>query len=399
MMTDVQKPSLRLSRTRVVLIGAAAALAAAWYGWRWFSPSESAAADAPKASRAIPVETAVVQRADIPVYLEGLGTVQAFNTVKITARVDGQIQKIAFVEGQTVKKGDLLVQIDPRPYRAALEQALAARDKDTAQLANAKRDLERYQMLAPQELVSRQTLDAQRALVDQIDAQLKSDQATIDNARTQLAYTTITAPIRARTGIRLVDPGNIVRAADSTGIVMLTQMQPISVIFTLPEDDLSAVNAALKQGSVPVVALSRDGKTELDRGTIALVDNQIDPTTGTIRLKATFANRSRNLWPGQFVNVRTLLKTEHNVLTIPSVAVQRGRTGVFAYVIRADSTVEARPITIGREHGTAVVVDSGLKDDARVVTSNQYRLQPNAHVRVVAAAAQVQAPPAPDGAR
>lgn len=395
-MADTRKALARLSRTRVVMIGAAVALAAAWY-WQRFSPAENAAADPPKTSRAIPVETAVARRADVPVYLEGLGTVQAFNTVKVTARVDGQIQKIAFVEGRIVKKGELLVQIDPRPYRAALEQALAARDKDAAQLANAKRDLERYQMLAPQELVSQQTLDAQRALVAQIEAQLKGDQATIDNARTQLAYTTITAPIRARTGIRLVDPGNIVRAADSTGIVVLTQMQPISVIFTLPEDDLSAVNAALKRGPVTVVALSRDGKTELDRGTIALLDNQIDQTTGTIRLKATFPNQERILWPGQFVNVRTLLKTEHDVLTIPSVAVQRGRTGVFTYVVRADSTVEAQPITIGREHGTSVVVESGLKDDARVVTSNQYRLQPNAHVRVVAAAAQEHAPP--DGAR
>ena len=395
-MARIRSASLRLSSTRAVMIGVAVAIGAVLY-WQRLTLPQSAAADPPRTPAAVPVETAVATRADVPVHLEGLGTVQAFNTVKVTARVDGQIEKVGFVEGQTVKQGDVLLQIDPRPYRAALEQALAAKDKDAAQLANAERDLDRYEMLAPQDLVSQQTLDAQRALVAQIEAQLKGDEATIESARTQLDYTTITAPIRARTGIRLVDPGNIVHAADSTGIVVLTQMQPISVIFTLPEDDLSAVNTALSQGPVTVVALSRDSKQELDRGSVALVDNQIDQATGTIRLKATFPNRHRVLWPGQFVNVRALLKTEHDVLTIPSAAVQRGRDGVFTYVVRPDSTVEMRPITIGRESETSVVVKSGLEDGARVVTSNQYRLQPNTRVRVVAAAERQPATPAQSG--
>jgi membrane fusion protein, multidrug efflux system len=284
-----------------------------------------------------------------------------------------------------VKKGAFLAQIDPRPYRAALEQAIAAKDKDAAQLANAERDLKRYEMLAPHDLVSRQTLDTQRALLAQTKAQLEGDRAAIDSARTQLDYTTITSPIEGRTGIRQVDPGNVVHAADTTGIVAITRLQPISVIFALPEDDLNAVATAMAKGPVTVVALPRDGETELDRGTIALIDNQIDQSTGTIRLKATFPNPHDRLWPGEFVNMRTLLKTVRNALTIPSAAVERGPDGAFTYVVRPDSTVDAQAITIGEENGTSVVVKSGLQDGARVVTSNQYRLQNKARVRIVAA--------------
>jgi membrane fusion protein, multidrug efflux system len=401
MMANVRKttlPLIGISRTRAVMIGAAVLLGAAFY-WQRLTPAPSAAADAPKTPPAIPVETALTQRADVPVYLEGLGTVQAFYTVKVTPRVDGQLQKIGFVEGQTVQKGAFLAQIDPRPFRAALEQAIATKDKDAAQLVNAERDLDRYKMLAPDDLVSRQTLDTQRALVAQIKAQLEGDQAAIDSARTQLGYTTITSPIRGRTGIRQVDPGNVVHASDTAGIVVITQMQPISVIFALPEDDLSAVSAAMARGAVKVVALPQDGETELDRGTIALIDNQIDQATGTIRLKATFPNPHDRLWPGQFVNMRTLLKTERNALTIPSAAVERGPDGVFAYVVRPDSTVDAQLITIGEESGTSVVVKSGLQDGARVVTSNQYRLQPNARVRVVTAAARKSPAAARKGSR
>jgi len=398
-MANVRKttfPLIGMSRTRAVMIGAALLLGAAFYGQR-LTPAPSAAAGPPETPPAIPVETALTKRADVPVYLEGLGTVQAFYTVKVTPRVDGQLQKIGFVEGQTVKKGAFLAQIDPRPYQAALEQAIAAKDKDAAQLVNAERDLDRYKMLAPHDLVSRQTLDTERALVAQIKAQLEGDQAAIDSARTQLDYTTISSPIQGRTGIRQIDPGNVVHASDTTGIVVITQMQPISVIFTLPEDDLSAVSTALAKGPVTVVALPRDSKAALDRGTIALIDNQIDQATGTIRLKATFPNPHDTLWPGEFVNMRTLLKTERNALTIPSAAVQRGPGGVFAYVVRPDSTVDAQAITIGEEMGTSVVVKSGLQDGARVVTSNQYRLQPNARVSVVAAAAAAHGSPAAVG--
>ncbi len=371
--------SLKPGRTRSVMI-AAALLLGLWFWLHWLAEQKAEAAK-PKAPQGIAVDVAPAKRAEVPLYAEGLGSVQAFYTVTITPRVDGQLMKVGFTEGQTVHKGDLLAQIDPRPYRAALEQALGTRDKDQALLENAKRDLERYEMLAPQDLASKQTVDTQRALVAQTAAQIKSDQAAVDNARTQLDYTTITSPIQGRTGIRLVDPGNNVHATDTTGIVVVTQLQPISVIFTLPEDGLPAMSEAMAQGSVSVAALSRDGKSELDRGTVSLIDNQIDPTTGTVRIKAVFPNARNTLWPGEFINAKALLQTRHEALTIPASAVQRGPNGVFAYVLRPDSTVEARPLQISEENDDTVVVNEGLKDGEQVVTSNQYRLQPDAKVR------------------
>jgi membrane fusion protein, multidrug efflux system len=329
----------------------------------------------------VSVETATVAQADVPIYLQGLGTVQAFYTVTVTARVDGELQKIAFTEGQTVKKGDLLAQIDPRPNQAAYEQAVAVKAKDMALLENAKRDMERYTILQPQDLASKQTVDTARATVDQINAQVKVDQAIIDNARTQLDYTHIVSPINGRTGIRLVDPGNIVHAADTTGIVVVTQLQPISVIFTLPEEDLGVVSSALSAGEVKVVTLSRDGAQELDQGTLSLIDNEISQATGTARLKATFSNDKNTLWPGQYVNTRVLVRTDRNALTLPSSAVQRGPDGPFTYVVKSDSTVEARPLEIGEDSGGVTIVKKGLALNERVVTTNQYRLQPGAHVR------------------
>jgi multidrug efflux system membrane fusion protein len=372
---------------RVVLIGVTliVLLVVAVYG----------AADAPKRSAAaaggvgqpVRVETALATRGDVPVYLEGLGTVQAFYTVTITPRVDGELMKLGFVEGQMVKPGDLLAQIDPRPFQAALGQAQAARAKDTAQLANARRDLERYISLAPEEFTSEQTLETQRALVAQLEAQLAGDQAAIDNARTQLDYTTIRSPIQGRTGIRLTDPGNIVHATPATGIVVVTQVQPIAVIFTLPADALLAVNAAMASGSVAVTAVSRDGKNVLGAGTVMLIDNQIDQTTGTMRLKAVFPNKDGKLWPGDFVNARVLVQTRRGALTIPSVAVQRGPSGVFAYVVTPDATVQMRPLQIGGESGALTIVEKGLEEGDRVTTNNQYRLQAGAHVSRVEAAA------------
>src|SRR5262249_23808221 len=243
-----------------------------------------------------------------------------------------------------VHKGEVLARIDPRPYQAAFDQAAATREKDVAQLANAKRDLDRYLSLEPQHLASRQQIDTQKALVTQLEAQIQADAAAVENAKTQLSYTNITSPIDGNTGIRLVDPGNIVHAADANGIVVVTQVQPISVLFTLPEDALSQVSSALAAGKVQVVALSRDDKTELDRGTLALIDNQIDQTTGTAKLKATFPNASRKLWPGEFVNARVLVRTEHGALTIPAAALQRGADGPFTYVVKSDSTVEVRKL-------------------------------------------------------
>jgi len=240
-------------------------------------------------------------------------------------------------------------------------------------------------VLAPKNLISEQVLDTQRALVAQLQAQLKVDGAAIDSARTQLEYATITAPFAGRTGIRLVDPGNIVHAADTTGIVVLTQIQPISVVFTLPEDAITQVTQAMAAGELSVTALSRDDRTQLDSGTLALVDNQIDTTTGTVRLKATFQNTHNELWPGQFVNVRILLQQRHDAVTVPSVAVQRGPDGMFAYLVKADSTVDARPIETAEDIDGVTVIVGGLQAGDRVVTTNQYRLQPGASVRVVAA--------------
>jgi multidrug efflux system membrane fusion protein len=340
-----------------------------------------------KAAPSIAVDTATAARADVPVLLQGLGTVQAFYTVTVTARVDGELQRVAFTEGQKVRKGDLLAQIDPRPNQAAYDQAVATKVKDEAQLANARRDFERYTKLQPQDLASKQTVDTQQALVDQLAAQLKVDQAVIDNARTQLDYTRIVSPISGRTGIRLIDPGNIVHAADTTGIVVVTQMQPIAVIFTLPEEDLEAVNAALSAGPVTVTTVSRQGGEELDRGTLTLIDNEIQQATGTLKLKATFDNAHNTLWPGQYVDTRVLVHTDRDAVTIPSSAVQLGPNGPFTYVVKRDSTVEVRPLKLGAQTDAVTVVAAGLALNERVVTSNQYRLQAGTHVTVAAAAA------------
>ena len=374
----------RVSRTRIVM-AAAAALFVLLFALR--GAPEAPAAARPAAAAPVRAETALAVRRDVPVQLEGLGTVQAFYTVTITPRVDGELQSLGFVEGQTVNRGDVLAKIDPRPYRAALDQAVAAKSKDAAQLANAKRDLERYVTLAPQDFTSQQTLETQRALVEQLGAQVAADRAVIDSAKTQLDYTTIRSPIRGRTGIRMVDPGNNVHAAAGTGIVVVTQLQPISVIFTLPEDARLAIAAAMSAGPVPVTAVSRDGKTVLDTGTVALVDNLIDQTTGTIRLKATFPNKDNRLWPGEFVNARVLASVRRGAVTIPSTAVQRGPGGVFAYVVKPDSTIEMRPLRIGEESGAVTVVEKGLAEGERVTTNNQYRLQPGARVQVVQAGA------------
>ena len=385
-------------RTRVVMFGLGLLFLAIMAVNRAADkPGQSASS--PATPQAIRVETAVAARGDIPIYSEGLGTVQAFYTVTVTPRVDGELVKLGFVEGQMVKPGDLLAQIDPRPYQAAYDQAIAAKFKDAAQLANARRDLERYVKLAPEEFTSQQTLETQRALVAQLEAQVVGDQAVIDNARTQLDYTAIRSPIRGRTGIRMTDPGNILHAATSTGIVIVTQLQPISLIFTLPADVLPAASKAMAASPMTVTALSRDGKAVLGKGTVGLIDNQIDQTTGTIRLKATFPNSDSTLWPGEFVNARVVLETRRNALTIPSAAVQRGPNGVFAYVVKADSTVEMRPLEIAEDAGAIAIVEKGLADGERVTTSNQYRLRPGIHVQVVAAAAGTPGNPAGTPAR
>jgi len=374
-------------KPRVVLfsVGALLLLAMTVYGADKQSSASTGNSATAASLQAIRVETALATRNDVPIYVDGLGTVQAFYTVTVSPRVDGELMKLGFTEGQMVKSGDMLALIDPRPYRAALDQAIAAKAKDAAQLANAKLDLKRYADLAPEEFTSKQTLDTQRALVAQIEAQIAADQAGIDSAQTQLDYATIRSPISGLTGIRLVDPGNILHAATATGIVVVTQVQPISVIFTLPADSLQAVRKAMASGVVTVNAVSRDGKGQLGSGSVSLIDNQIDQTTGTMRLKATFPNKENKLWPGDFVDARVLLQTRQHALTIPSSALQRGPDGVFAYVVKADSTIEMRPLTLGEEAGAVSIVEKGLQEGERVTTSNQYRLQPNAHVQVLPA--------------
>lgn len=385
---DTLRSFIRSRRSRTWLLAGLALLVVV--GWHWLPATRSDAAAPTPGPQSIGVDVAPVLRQDVPVYLEGLGTIQAFNTVTVTARVDGELQRIAFEEGQTVKKGDVLAQIDPRPFQASLGQALAAKAKDEAQLQSARADLERYLTLAPENLASKQTLDAQRATVAGLEAQIKGDQASIDNARTQLQYATIVSPIQGRTGIRRVDVGNNVHATDTGGIVVVTQLQPIALIFTLPEDAVGSMGEALNTGQVPVTALSRDGRTELDRGTVLLVDNQIDPSTGTIRIKAVFPNTHNSLWPGQYVDARVLVRTDRGALTVPTSAVQRGPDGMFAYVVRGDSTVEARPLKVGEESGAVMVVEDGLKEGERVVTSNQYRLQPGARVAMSSSPANAQ---------
>ncbi|HEX3843538.1 MAG TPA: efflux RND transporter periplasmic adaptor subunit [Steroidobacteraceae bacterium] len=368
---------IRLSRTRLVM-GVAAVAAIAFFAWLLAPAHASPQRDA--APAAVEVSTAVVQRQSVPIYLQGLGTVQAFYTVKVTAQVNGQLTSVAFREGQQVKRGQLLAQIDPRPFQATLDGARAALAKDDAQLADAHKDLARYTFLEPKKLASQQQVDTQKALVGELKAQIEADQAAIESAATQLSYTRITAPIEGRTGLRQVDPGNIVHSTDTNGIVVLTQLQPITAIFTLPENTLGAVADAMSQGPVQVMALSQ-GK-ELDHGTVELIDNQIDQTTGTIRLKANFPNPKLKLWPGQFVNLRLLVRTDEGALTIPAAALQRGPDGMFVYIVKPDSTVALQPVTVANNSETVAIVTQGLEPGQQVVTSNSFRLQPGTLVRV-----------------
>jgi multidrug efflux system membrane fusion protein len=327
------------------------------------------------------VVAGTVQKKDVAIWLDGLGTVQAFNTVTVRSRVDGELQKLAFTEGQDVKQGDVLAQIDPRPFQAALAQAQAKKTQDEAQLANARRDLARYTELRKEgNYATQQQLDTQRAQVDQLAAAVQMDQAAIDTSQIQLNYTTIASPISGRVGIRQVDQGNIIHAGDANGVVTITQMKPISVLFTLPEANVPAVLQQSAAGPLTVAALDRDNATELARGTLTVVDNTIDQTTGTVKIKATFANDPIRLWPGQFVNVRLLLTTRKDGITVPAQVVQRGPKGAFAYVIGDDNKVEVRTIKVAQMDGGEALVDDGLQPGERVVVDGQSRLQPGTQV-------------------
>ena len=321
----------------------------------------------------IPVTIASGQTADFPVYLNGLGTVQPYRTVTVRSRVDGQIVKVDFRQGRMVQEGDVLAEIDPRLYKAALDQALAKKAQDEANLANAKLDLDRY--ISLKDAATRQQVDTQRAMVDQLTAQVAGDQAAIENAQTQVDYTTIKAPLSGRAGFRTVDPGNIVHASDQTGIVTIVQLQPISVVFTAPEEDVQLINKALEGDDVPVKALSSDGLRILAEGRLALVNNEVDQATGTIGMKATFANKDNVLWPGLSVSTRLLVDTLKQVVVVPDDAVQRGPDGLYVFVVGDDNKVSMRPVTVSHNDEGRSVVERGLTPGEKVVVAGQHRLQ------------------------
>ena len=334
----------------------------------------------------VPVSAAVAQRQDVPIYLTGLGTVQAYNSVIVKSRVDGQIVKINFSEGKDVRTGDVLVEIDPRPYEAALSQAQANKLKDEAQLENARLDFERLSNLIKTNAVSKQQLDAARALLGQLEATVKADQAAIDMAQTQLDYTKIRSPIDGRAGTRLIDIGNVVRTTDTGGIVTINQLNPIFVNFALPADSLSPVRARLKQGDVPVTAQDSN-LVDLSTGTLSVIDNQVNAATGTVTYKATFANGDEVLWPGQFVNVRVELEVRRDVLALPVRAVQQGPDGPFVFVVGPTRVVDKRTIKVGLLNKSTAIVDAGLQPGEIVVTDGQYRIQKGAQVDILANAA------------
>jgi membrane fusion protein, multidrug efflux system len=395
-----------MSKRSILIIVGCLLLMISW--WRWHHHSSTATSQtntpaSPTASgrhgpgggfgAAVPVVAGKVEQKDVPIFLDGLGTVQAFNTVTVRTRVDGELTQVRFQEGQDVKTGDLLAVIDQRPYQAALDQAVAKKAQDEAQLGNAQVILKRNTELLTRKVIDQQTFDSSKFSVDQFQGTVQADQAAIDNAKTQLDYTEIKSPIDGRTGIRLVDVGNVVHAVDSNGIVVITQLQPISVVFTLPEQNLQRIlDQGGANGGLPVEALDRGNTTALDQGSLAVVDNEIDQTTGTVKLKATFPNNELKLWPGKFVNARLILTTRKSATVVPSSVVQRGPQGTYAYVIKPDKSVEMRLIKIAQTEANQALVDNGLQPGEQVVVDGQYKLQPGAHVELTTPPSSSQPP-------
>ena len=371
--------------TRWILLVLAVAGLGYW-GWQRFRGEDHAAAvaNAQKATRnAVRVTVAPVEKTDFPVYLTSLGTVQAFNTVVVRSRVDGQIDKIAFTEGQLVNQGDLLAEIDPRPYQAAHDQAKAKKEQDEANLANINLDLQRFIKLG--EFATRQQLDTQRSNVQQLTAQIAADAAAIANAATQLDYTAIKAPISGVVGLRQVDVGNIINAATQTGIVTIAQIEPIAVIFTAPEEQLPYINEAQAIAPLKTIAITTDGKKPLAEGTLAVVNNQVDSTSGTIRLKAVFANKNHALWPGQSVSTRLLVRTLKDATVIPDDAIQHGTEGLYTFIVNQDNKAELRKVKVSQSIDGRSVVESGLSPGQQVITAGQFKVQPGTLVSTAVA--------------
>jgi len=379
---------MKKSRTiRWVLLVAAIAVAG-YFGWQRFYGPEAAAkaANAQKSAARrppVPVTIAPVDKADFPVYLTGLGTVQGFNTVQVRTRIDGQIDKVAFQEGQLVNQGDLLVEIDPRPFQAALDQAKAKKAQDEANLANANLDLQRFTKLG--EFATRQQTDTQRSTVAQLTAQIAADDAAISNAQTQLDYTQVKAPISGVAGLRQVDIGNIVNASTQTGVVTIAQIEPIAVIFTAPEDQLPYINEAQAVSPLKVIAITTDGKKPLAEGKLAVVNNQVDTTSGTIRLKAVFDNKNHALWPGQSVSTRLLVRTLKGATVVPDDAIQHSTDGLYAYAVSQDNKAELRKVKVSQSIDGRSVVDQGLTPGERVITGGQFKVQPGTVVTTAVA--------------
>jgi len=381
---------------RIVLLLVAAALIAgvAFFVNRRTARNQAGAARDQQAAagRPVPVVSGVVQKRDVPIYLDGLGSVVAFKTVTVRTQVDGRLDQVLFREGQAVRQGDLLARIDSRPFQNQLHQAEGALARDRAQLQGAKVNLERYQKLAQDKLIAQQQADDQAALVGQLEGAVELDRAQIDAAKLNIDYANIRSPIEGVTGVRIVDPGNIVHAADQSGLVILTQLDPIAVLFSLPQDDLPRVMTELARNPLPVEAWSRDGAQKLAEGRLALVDNQINAATATLRLKAVFPNPQRLLWPNQFVKARLLLTVRKDALTVPATVPQRGPEGTFAYVIQPDQTVQARPIEVESSEGDLAIVARGLSEGEQVVVDGQSQLRPGSKVQARPSLSQARPP-------
>ena len=385
---------MKTSRTFVWILVIAAAAGAGYYVWERYQSGRQAAdkaANAQKSARpAVRVTTAPVQKADFPVYLTGLGTVQGFNTVQVRTRVDGQIDKVAFTEGQMVNQGDLLVEIDPRPFQAALDQAKAKKAQDEASIANANLDLQRYTKLG--DFATKQQTDTQRSTVQQLTAQIAADDAAIFNAQTQLDYTAVKAPITGVAGLRQVDIGNIVNASSQTGIVTIAQIEPIAVIFTTPEEQLPYISEGQAAQPLKVIAITTDGKKPLAEGKLAVINNQVDSTSGTIRLKAVFDNKNHTLWPGQSVSTRLLVNTLKDAIVVPDDAVQHGTNGLYAFAVGQDNKAELHKIKAGPSIDGRTVIEEGLSPGQQVITAGVYKVSPGTLVSTAVASSDP-APP------